>query len=181
MSQPSIETQHLVLRPFRLSDAAAIQQLAGDRAIADTTLNIPHPYEDGMAEKWIEGHKPGYENGSLATFAVVRRKDSRLLGAIGLRIDRNLNKADLGYWIGKPFWNEGYATEAADAVLAYGFEELKLNRITARHLKRNPSSGRVMEKAGMLLEGTARQDSVKWGNYEDMVHYGLLREDWLSR
>ena len=67
------------------------------------------------------------------------------------------------------------------AVLEYGFEELTLNRISAAHLARNPSSGRVMEKAGMLLEGTARQDTTKWGKYEDLVWYGVLRNDWSGR
>ena len=178
MTQPSFETQRLVLRPFCLSDAAAVQQLAGDRAIADTTLNIPHPYEDGMAETWIETHQPGYEAGSLATFAIILRNDPQSIGAIGLTLDRRLNKGELGYWVGKPFWNLGYATEATIAVLQYGFGELRLNRISARHLVRNPSSGRVMEKAGMSLEGTARQDTMKWGLYEDLALYGILREHW---
>jgi RimJ/RimL family protein N-acetyltransferase len=134
-----------------------------------------------MAENWIDGHEPGYENGSLATFAIALRDDATLVGAIGLRIDRSLNKAELGYWIGKPHWNLGYATEAATAVLAFAFDELRLNRIHAGHLARNPSSGRVMEKAGMILEGTMRQDTMKWGKYEDLVMYGILREDWLRR
>lgn len=180
MSQPSIETTRLTLRPFRLSDAPTVQELAGERAIADTTMNIPHPYLDGMAEEWIEGHEPGYKDGKVATFAIVLSDDARVIGAIGLRIDRGLNKAELGYWIGKPYWNLGYATEATNAVLAFGFDDLRLNRIHAGHLARNPSSGRVMEKAGMLLEGTARQDTMKWGKYEDLVSYGILREDWLG-
>ncbi len=181
LSQPSIETARLILRPFQLSDAAAVQELAGERDIADTTMNIPHPYEDGMAEEWIAGHEPGYSEGEGATFAITLRVDTALIGAIGLRVDRSLNKAELGYWVGKPFWNHGYATEAAAAVLAFGFDELGLNRIQARHLARNPSSGRVMEKAGMLREGIARQDAIKWEQYEDLVSYALLLEDWIAR
>jgi len=181
MSQPSIDTQRLILRPFCPDDASAVQHLAGQWVIADTTLNIPHPYEDGMAEKWIEGHEPGYENGSLATFAIELREDPNLIGAIGLRINRSLNKGELGYWIGKPYWNLGYATEATVAVLAFGFEDLQLNRIQAMHLARNPPSGRVMEKAGMRREGTTRQDTMKWGKYEDLVIYGIVSEDWARR
>ncbi len=142
-------------------------------------MNIPHPYEDGMAEEWIEGHEPGYEDGKTATFAIVLSDDTRLVGAIGLQIDRGVNKAELGYWVGKPFWNRGFATEAALAILAFGFDELRLNRIQAGHLARNPASGRVMEKAGMVLEGTARQGAIKWGQYEDLVSYAILRQDWL--
>ena len=158
-----------------------VQELAGERDIADTTMNIPHPYEDGVAEEWIEGHESGYTEGNIVTFAIVLRDSAELVGAVSLQIDRDFNKAELGYWTGKPFWNSGYATEAAIAVLAFGFDELRLNRIQARHLARNPASGRVMEKAGMTLEGTARQDTIKWGQYEDMVSYGLVREDWIKR
>jgi RimJ/RimL family protein N-acetyltransferase len=111
----------------------------------------------------------------------VPRDGAELVGAISLQIDRGLNKAELGYWIGKPFWNQGYATEAAIAILAFGFEKLRLNRIQAGHLSRNPSSGRVMQKAGMILEGTARQATIKWGQYEDLVSYGILCEDWINR
>lgn len=180
MSQRIIETERLTLRPFRPGDAQSVQRLAGERDIADTTLNIPHPYKDGMAEEWIVGQESAYEEGKAVTFAVVLREKDLLVGAIGLRIDRRHDKAELGYWVGKPFWNHGYATEAAIALLAFGFDELQLNRIHAAHMGRNPSSGRVMEKAGMLLEGTARQDIMKWGKYEDLVSYGLLREDWLQ-
>ena len=134
-----------------------------------------------MAEEWIVGQKSAHEDGKATTFAIVVRDNGSLVGAIGLRIDRDVNKAELGYWVGKPFWNRGYATEAAIAVLAFGFDELQLNRIHAAHLDRNPSSGRVMEKSGMLLEGTARKDIMKCGKGEDLVSYGLCREDWLRR
>jgi ribosomal-protein-alanine N-acetyltransferase len=178
MSQPTLKTSRLVLRPFRKDDAASVQRLAGEWEIADTTLNIPHPYENGLAEQWIETHEPGYEAEKLAAFAVVLRDRQQLIGAVSLKVDRDLNRADLGYWIGKPFWNLGYAAEAARAVIAAGFDEMGLNRICAFHFARNPSSGRVMEKLGMLLEGTARQHTMKWGKYEDLVSYGILREDW---
>jgi len=180
LSQPTLETLRLILRPFCIDDASAVQQLAGDREIADTTLNIPHPYADGMAESWIETHRPGYETDSAVTFAVVLGDRASLIGAIGLTIDRRFNRAELGYWTGKPYWNKGYATEAANAVIEFGFTDLRLNRIYARHLARNPSSGRVMEKIGMQQEGTARQDMMKWEKYEDMVSYGILRDDWYS-
>lgn len=178
MSQPTIDTARLHLRPFRLSDAGVVQSLAGERDIADTTMNIPHPYEDGMAEEWIIGHEPAYEDGKAITFAIVLRDDDRLIGAIGFEIDRDCEKAALGYWVGKQFWNRGFATEAAVALLDFGFGQLGLNRIYALHLARNPASGRVMEKAGLLYEGTARQDRVKWGKREDLVSYGLVRDDW---
>jgi RimJ/RimL family protein N-acetyltransferase len=180
MTQPILKTSRLILRPFRKDDAPIVQQLAGERLIADTTLNIPHPYEDGMAEQWIDTHEAEFEADTLATFAVALCENKQLIGAISLKIDRKLSKGELGYWIGTPYWNLGYASEAANAILEFGFGDLGLNRISAKHLARNPSSGRVMEKIGMLLEGTARQDTMKWGKYEDLVSYAILREDWYS-
>jgi RimJ/RimL family protein N-acetyltransferase len=154
-----------------------VQRLAGDREVADTTLAIPHPYEDGMAEHWIATHQPKFEAGELINFAITLRDERQLVGAIGLVMNRRFDSAALGYWVGVPFWNRGYCTESAIAVINYGFEELGLNRIHAPHLKRNPASGRVMEKAGMICEGVARQSVKKWGQYEDLVLYGILRED----
>lgn len=178
MLSPTIETDRLTLRPFRLSDAIDIQGLAGERDIADTTMTIPHPYEDGMAEEWIAGQEAACNAGKSITLAIVLRSDECLVGAIGLKIEREHDKAELGYWVGKPFWNCGYATEAARALLGYGFVELQLNRIHAAHMARNPASGRIMEKLGMLYEGTARQALKKWGRHEDLVSYAILREDW---
>jgi RimJ/RimL family protein N-acetyltransferase len=175
---PIIETDRLTLRPFRLSDASDVQRLAGEREIADTTMTIPHPYEDGMVEEWIAGEEVACNAGKSMTLAIVLRGDAPLVGAIGLKIERDHDKAELGYWIGKPFWNCGYATEAGRALLGYGFGELQLNRIHAAHMGSNPSSGRVMEKLGMLYEGTARQELKKSGRLEDLVSYAILREDW---
>jgi len=81
--RPTLETERLLLRPFEPSDAKDVQHLAGDRAIADTTLNIPHPYEDGMAEEWISTHQPKFEAGGLVNFAIVLRGTGELIGAMG--------------------------------------------------------------------------------------------------
>ena len=178
MQQTPIETPRLILRPFELGDAPEVQRLAGEFAIADTTLNIPHPYEDGMAEDWISTHAPSFEQGEHAAFAITLRTDGQLIGAISLVIERRFDKAELGYWIGKPFWSKGFCTEASVALLSYGFDAMGLNRIGARYLARNPASGRVMEKAGMQREGIARQATRKWDRYEDMVLYAALRSEW---
>ena len=86
--------------------------------------------------------------------------------------------AELGYWIGKPFWGKGYATEAARSLIDFGFTVLGLNRIAARHFARNPASGRVMQKVGMLQTGVDRQAGQKWDRYEDFVLYEIQRDVW---
>ena len=79
-----IETERLLLRPFELSDGSRVKELAGDRAIADTTLNIPHPYKDGMAEEWISSHQPKFETGESVDYAIILKATQKLIGAIGL-------------------------------------------------------------------------------------------------
>lgn len=178
MNQPTLTTERLVLRPFDERDAPDVQLLADDRAIADTTLSIPNPYEDGMAEEWIAQHRSQFEAGTRAVFAMERSADRELVGAISLTIDRQVRKGELGYWVGRPFWNAGYATEAAQRIVEYGFQDLELNRILAKHFVRNPASGRVMQKIGMQKEGTLREDTIKWDRFEDLHIYGLLRSEW---
>ena len=175
---PILTTSRLILRPFTLADAPVVTELAGDYAIADTTASIPHPYEEWMAVEWISTHQPSSERGDMITFAITHRLKGYLIGAISLfHFERSHNLAEMGYWVGKPYWNQGYCTEAAREVLRYGFETLKLNRIQARHLTRNPASGRVMEKAGMKFEGVLRQSLYRWGVFEDAAMYAILREE----
>lgn len=176
----TLHTQRLILRPFEITDATDVQRLAGDIAVADTTLNIPYPYEDGMAEQWIATHQPKFEAGELVNFAITIRANGNLAGAIGLVVNRRFDNAELVYWIGRQYWKHGYCTEAGHAVLNYGFTELCLNRIHASHLSRNPASGRVMEKLGMTMEGLLRQHVKKWDKYEDCVEYGILRQEWMK-
>lgn len=176
LPQPGIRTQRLLLRPFRPEDAPAVQRFAGAREIADTTLNIPHPYTDGMAEEWIGTHAGAWERNEMATFAVTTTGDG-LVGAVSLRLRPEHRRAELGYWIGVPFWGRGYATEAARALVRFGFDTLDLNRIHATHFTRNPASGAVLRKIGMRHEGTLRQHVRKWNQAEDLALYAILRQE----
>src|SRR5690606_33382850 len=161
-----------------LSDAPDVQRLAGDRAIADTTLNVPHPYPDGAAERWIATTDALFAHGEEARFAMTTVDDG-LVGSIGLRIVPAHRHAELGYWVGRPFWGRGYATEAAHLVAAYGFEQRGLHRLVAHHLTRNPASGRVLLKLGMRHEGRLREHVVKWDVFEDLEHYGVLSSEYV--
>jgi [ribosomal protein S5]-alanine N-acetyltransferase len=180
-AQPTLSSLRFDLRPFTLADAPAVQTLAGAREVAATTLSIPHPYEDGLAEEWIRTHAPGFAAGVLMNWAIVERSTRRLLGAIGLNIQAAHERAELGYWIGVPFWNRGYATDASAVLLEFGFGELRLNRIHAHFFARNPASGRVLQKLGMEHEGRLRQHIRKWGVFEDIEMYGILRSEWRLR
>ena len=178
--RPMLETDRLILRPFAASDAPDVMRLAGDFAIADTTLTIPHPYGDGLAEIWIASHQSQFDQGRLINFALTLRESGALVGSMNLVIKAEHLRAELGYWVGKPFWKQGYCTEAARTVVRYGFEALGLNRIYACHLRRNPASGRVLQKLGMVSEGCQREAVVKWNRFEDLEYYGLLRRDFIE-
>lgn len=170
-----------MLRPFFADDAESVASLAGNPAVAKTTLNVPHPYDRSMAEAWITTHEKQRKSGRNHVFATVDQSSDHLVGAVNLAVDKRNNKGEIGYWIGEKYWGFGYATEATIAVVGLGFETLGLNRIAGQCFARNPASGRVLEKAGMAFEGTARQSKLKEGRYEDFEIYAILRSDWETR
>jgi ribosomal-protein-alanine N-acetyltransferase len=177
MKLPELRTERLVLRAFETADAPRVQELAGTREVALNTMNIPHPYPPGGAQEWIASQDEKRAQGHV-NFAI---DDGELVGCIGLRVQSELERAEIGYWIGKPFWGRGYATEAAEAIIRYGFEELNLHRIYAGYFSRNEKSARIMIKNGMKYEGTLRQHVKKWDEFVDVVYYGILRDEWSSQ
>jgi len=177
---PTLTTERLVLRPLRRSDAGDVRRLAGSRAVAEAALHIPHPFEDGVAEAWIAEVRARHEEGRGVAFAVTLRSDGSLVGAIGLSEIEPSHRAELGYWIGEPFWGRGYATEAAHPVLAFAFERLGLIRVHANHLARNAASARVLQKIGMRHEGVLRRHVRHSGVFEDLELHALLASDWAS-
>ncbi|HST24705.1 MAG TPA: GNAT family N-acetyltransferase [Gaiellaceae bacterium] len=168
-----LTTERLVLRPFEPSDAPVVQELCSAREIAATTLLIPHPYRLEDAEAFIRSIESGTE------FAVTLAAGT-LVGAVALRVEPENSRAELGYWIGVPFWGNGYATEASRAVLDHGFGALGLNRIFALCFAENVGSRRVLERLGMRHEGTLRGHTLKWGDFRDDEAFGILASDWLG-
>ncbi len=174
---PTITTERLKLRPFEVTDARSIQRLAGAEEIAATTLNIPHPYKRGMAEGWMRGQAADWHERTNLVLAITTENNG-LVGAISLKLEITHRRAELGYWIGVPFWNRGYATEAAEAMIFFGFNELSLNRIEAQFFGENVASGRVMQKIGMTYEGVLREYVVKGYALLDSVRYAILHKEY---
>lgn len=143
-----IKTARLVLRPLIDADAEAIAVLAGDWEIARMTARIPYPYSIELAHQWI---------GDLAEGEVVRGivLDGQLIGVTGYLPDDD-GAAEVGYWIGKPWWGQGFATEAAEAVIRLCFNAEKVARVTCSHFVDNPASQRVITKLGFQLVGPAQ-------------------------
>lgn len=176
-ARPTLTTDRLILRPFDLGDAKRVQQLAGDPLIAATTATVPHPYLDGVAEKWIGQHESWFQKSLAATFAITLKTDGALVGCIDIVIDKTNCLGEIGYWVGVDYWNQGYCSEAMKAIIDFSFQYFNLNKITCRHMTINPASGRVMIKNGMKHEGTLRQDRFKNGIFLDVEVYGLLRSE----
>jgi [ribosomal protein S5]-alanine N-acetyltransferase len=180
MPLPSLQTGRLLLRPYTVNDAPDLVRLAGAREVAATTLRIPHPYREQDAIEFISSFQAEAEIGTSARFAITLRDNGVLVGGIGLRIELPHQHAELGYWIGVPYWGRGYATEAARAVVTDAFETRGLRRIFASCLTTNPASARVLEKIGMKYEGCQRSHICKWEKFYDLDLYGMLAPDQIT-
>lgn len=139
------------------------------------TALIPHPYPDGAAEAWIAAQARNHAAGREFTYAITSVDEPILVGTIGLRPAPE-ERGNLGFWIGRPYWGRGYATAAARAVIALAFALLDMDTVTARHLVRNPASGRVMEKCGMELRAT--ETHLHRGAPEEFCLRAITREAW---
>lgn len=174
ISPPTLETERLRIRPYSDADIPELLPLIGTREVAATTLRIAHPYTEQDARDFF---KLAEEPGKL-WLAITLRADGRQIGGIGLRIEPQHQHAELGYWLGAPYWGQGYATEAAQEMLRYGFDNLELHRIFATHFKQNAASGNILKKIGMQYEGCQREHLLKWGEFVDSEMYGILRREW---
>jgi RimJ/RimL family protein N-acetyltransferase len=176
-----LRTVRLLLRPLEREDVPALVRLAGAKEIAATTLRIPHPYAESDALNFLSAANEDFSAKRSVFFAVSVSPGHELCGGVGLDLDETHKRAELGYWIGVPFWGKGYATEAARAAVEFGFETLRLHRIFAHHFAGNTASQRVLQKIGMHHEGRFRQHVQKWGRFVDLENYGLLAEDHAGR
>lgn len=172
------ETERLLLRPYQKEDAPAVNKLISDKELSRTTLHIPYPNPGGLAEHWISSATEKMKRGSSFSFAIILKDTTELIGCVTLNIALNHKRGELAYWIGKPFWDNGYVTEAATRIIKYGFDDLKLNRIWAGVMTKNYPSIEVMKKLGFSYEGTFPQHVLKWEVYEDVNYYGLLKQQF---
>lgn len=166
-----LETERLLLRPFEPADAPVVQREVARVEIA-RMFAVPHPYPSDAALAWMATTKPGRD------FAVALRENGEVIGAVLLDPNEQHRRAELGYWCALSHWGHGYITEAVRAVIGYGFEVLALRRVYAECHGDNPASRRVLEKAGMTLEGCLRQHSFRLGRVADKLQFGILRDEW---
>ena len=174
---PTLETRRLILRPLRMRDAEDLYAYARDPEVSRYVLWEAHRHI-GESRQFLRSAIWQYRKGLPGSFAVTLRDSGRMIGTVGFMwVNTDHRSAEVGYSLSRDYWNRGIMTEALRAVVAFGFDTLRLNRIEAQHELDNPASGRVMAHVGMRYEGTLRQRLRNKGRYVDVALYAILRED----
>ena len=166
-----------LMRPIETGDIPSIQRLAAAKEIANNTY-VPHPYPPGAAEEFVQKAQEQWRQDEAFVFAIIERAGESFAGCMGIHPLPAHYRAEVGYWIGLPYWGRGLATASLRLIIQFGFEELKLNRIAAGHFPHNPASGRVMQKAKMRYEGRLRGALFHHDEYRDELRYAILRSDY---
>ncbi len=174
---PEIFSKRLYLGEIKKEDIPDIVKYANNKKISDSTLNLPSPYADKDALVWMDMQKKGFNTQKHMIFAIKKRVDDAFVGGVSLDLDFEHYKAEMGYWIAEPFWNNGFASEACKEILNYGFFRLELNKIYATHFLFNGASEKVLQKIGMTKEALFKQHVFKENRFLDVNQYGILREE----
>lgn len=175
---PMLETDRMLLRKMTLDDAADMYRYASDPEVARYTTWEPHrSIED--SRRFLQLVVDDYEHGDCGSWGVVLKADDRFIGTAGyLWWNRDMARAEIGYSMARDQWGRGLMTEAVSAIIQFGFERMGLNRIEARCDSLNVGSARVMEKCGMVHEGTLREYFKVDGDFRDLQLYAILRREW---
>ncbi len=181
MLEQSFLTERLFIRDYRRSDLEEFLRVVRQEEIYATTYGIPRNYTRRRGKWWLKIIRQNKLFGTSLEYAVFLRDSGVYIGNVGLiNIAREHLRGDISYYIDRDCMNRGYATEAAQAMLQYGFEELGFHKISGVCMSRNPASRRVMEKLGMRYEGTLRDDLLKDGVYCDIDRLSILREEYFT-
>ena len=179
-TQP-IETDRLCLRRFAAEDAGAVYRNWMSDGEVTKYLRMQQPADPESVREVLEKWGGRYDSPEYYQWGIALRQTDELIGSIGASVQSEADAiADVGYCLGRRFWNHGYATEALTAVLLYLIRKIGFNRVEACHSVQNPASGRVMQKAGMTFEGILRQGYRCRLGYQDSCIYSLLRDDLRS-
>ncbi|RDU38243.1 GNAT family N-acetyltransferase [Neobacillus piezotolerans] len=173
-TERTIETDRLLLRLFNEGDANEVSRMCNNFNIYKSTLTLPFPYPLECAVSWIASHEGNFNSDRMYEFAVTDKVNGQLYGAIGISNKKQHKHGELAYWIGEEYWGNGYGTEAANAVIKFVFKEKGYHRVYARYFTSNPASGRIMQKCGMVYEGTLKDHVFKNGTFEDLNLYGII-------
>ena len=174
-----IETARLLLREFEEDDWRAVHEYGSDPEVVTFVPWGPNTEEESRdfiaRQIALQGEHPRNHYG----FAVILKHQNQLIGSIGLNVTSRDNREGwIGYCFTRSLWRRGYATEAAQAVVAFGFKQLGLHRIFATCDVENMASARVLQKTGMRREGHLREHNWQKGQWRDSFLYAVLEQDW---
>lgn len=173
-----LETERLILRPVEEADVPALHPLVDDPDVAATMLSTPHPYPEDALRDFVRKAIDSLERRERYEMTIVLKETGHPIGAIRFfRIDWEHSRTEMGCWLGKQYWARGYAAEATERMVHFGFHELGLESIHAHCLATNRISARVLEKAGLQLEGKIRHAVKKGDVFHDVLLFGIIRED----
>jgi len=170
MADPIIlKTERLLLRPPFMEDAVQIAERIGDKDIAWNLGRVPHPYQVSDAEAWLQ-HVPAKWQDDTAYVMAMTLPDDGLIGCVSMRL-LPMDVWELGYWLGKSWWGQGYATEAAAALLGWAERDLSISRFSSGHFTDNPASGRILLKLGFKMVGEAELFGLARGEKSPCIRY----------
>ncbi|MCH4569755.1 GNAT family N-acetyltransferase [Bacillus sp. ES1-5] len=178
MGFPKLETERLQLRELTLLDAETMFRYFSKESVIryfgmDSFENIE------QAKTTIQTFKTRYEEGSVFRWGIEKKGTGQLIGTCGFHlINKHHKRAEIGYELDDTYWGQGYATEALQAILGYGFETLQLIRIAAVVYVENKASQKLLSKAGFQEEGLLRKHMIQNGVAHDTILYSLLKEEW---
>ena len=173
-----LTTDRLILAEFEKIPAQTWFGLIRDKAVAQTTLSLPHPCTLKDAKIWKAQQVEAIRQGRALRWSIIEKDKRDVMGGVKLSLNQRFNSAEIGYWVGEKYWGNGYAGEAASRVMDYGFKTLKLNRIEAYAMVMNKASSKILLNLGMQKEGLHRQLIRRWGNYVDVESFAILISDW---
>lgn len=169
------ETDRLILRNVQLSDVDQLLEYAGNPSVVDMMNgSIPLAYTHEIATKWVLKHANDTIYSQSISWGIILKTSNTLIGSIQLRLDESRKTAYLSYWVGKPYWNQGIATEAGKCVIEFGFTKIILEKIEAEHFRRNPASGQVLLKLGFQHIGSVvKQEGLakRLEHFEQYSHH----------
>ena len=176
-----LETRRLWLRWPRQNDAQAIVRLAGEKAVAEMTARIPHPLRLREVEDFVLRTRQENADGESLTLAITPKgKPGSVIGAVGIGPNPEDGEPHLGYWLGVPHWGQGYATEAARALIDAFFAYTNGRVLTSSARVVNPASRRVLEKCGFAFQGAGLMAFPARGGVFPVDRFRLDRRTWES-
>lgn len=175
---PELETERLILRTIRISDADSMFEIKSDREVTSRYGAEAHESIE-RTRKWIELVLKDYMEHTVLYWCITMKGDDTPIGSFTLwNLDLKSSCGELGYEMNRAYWGRGIMHEALARVVDWAFAEMGLNRIEACPLSINTPSRNILEKLGFRLEGNLRERIYFNGNYEDQVYYSLLKREW---